>query len=438
MATGGFSWQPQWDEKSQQLKPRADPEWRLFRKKLKEKAPWASQIIVATDPDPAGSFISYSISRFLKGTATRRTYIHSLSAAGIKEAIEESFPVNDQESAPEIYGVLRNRYLILQSLTNSLKAKLGHNPWIKLVLLRLFSESFPFTNLIGQNGVLQLTDPIHCRYNDEIIIKESTGDYQPHKTVAPLNTASFLELLQQNGHKMSDNQDSLNRLFTSIPQELGTGLISYPRTSASGYYRKTWEQSYQFWIKKNDAETFLPNVLWGVISDQTPHESLRPIEPSITPSEVRPLIRKKLYDIYTRIHNHFISSISAQNIKSVERSILHNGRSLCETGIIGDHHLQETFRTMISISDLLHTMNAYGASRPSGFGKLYDRLISEKWISESGKFVSPGETFYEKQVSQPFQWKNWLDDLTELMNNPAVEVSKLKSTLDRMIHELPL
>ncbi len=437
IATGGFSWQPQWDEKNQQLKPKANPELRSFRNKLKEKAPWASQIIIATDPDPAGSFISYSISRFLKSPSTRRAYIHSLSPTGIQQAIDESFSMETEESKLETFGVLRNRYLILKSLYRNLMSKIGSNPWAKLVLYRLFDEPFPFAKLGNQSHSLLLSGPINCRHDTTLTIDKVTDDQQLHKSTSPLNTAALLELLSTGPNKMAQNQDALNRLFTTIPDEINTGLISYPRTAATGYYRKTWELSYQYWMKDHEAETFLPGVLWDILCERTPHESLKPIDPSIDPSAVRPLVRKNLYDIYRLIYNHFIKSICTQSIQTEKKVIISNGKEHYKTGIIGNLQGQRTFGTMISVSDMLNTINAFGASRPSGFGKLYDDLINEKWISGSGIFLTPGAAFYDHQFSRLFTWRAWLEDLISLMNDSTIEVSKLKSTLDRMIKELP-
>jgi hypothetical protein len=238
---------------------------------------------------------------------------------------------------------------------------------------------------------------------------------------------------------MKQHQEHLNRLFTTITDEPGTGLISYPRTSAQGYYAETWGLSYQYWIKHSETETFLPKALWDTLPMQIPHESLRPINPAIDPDMVRPLVRKKLYDIYTIIYNHYIKSISTASIESAHKVMLIEDRvNRYENEIVGDLNKDPVFRTMITISDLLNTMNAFGAVRPSGFGKLFDTLIDEKWITGSGIFIKPGRTYGDTEASGAFPWQSWLEDLVNLMNNQSIEISKLKSTLDRMIQELPL
>ncbi len=437
LATGGFSWQPLWDTKSQQLKPKADPAWVSFRNQLKKKAPWASRVVIATDADPAGSFISYSISRFLKSVPTLRTYIQTLTRDGIQQAID----LASEEFFPDEFGILRNRYLIQQSLNRSLRGKLGSNPWSGLVLMYLFGGKFHYTTLAGSSSILTLFKPVELSYNTTLEVRSVTDEAQNilRKTTRPFNTSVLLEKLFLNGGSMKQHQEHLNRLFTTIPDEPGTGLISYPRTSAQGYYAETWDLSYRYWIKNNETETFLPRTLWDTLPVQIPHESLRPINPAIDPGVVRPLVRKNLYDIYTIIYNHYIKSISAASIESARKVILiQDGASRYQNEIVGDLKRDSVFRTMITISDLLNTMNAYGAARPSGFGKLFDTLIDEKWITCSGIIIKPGRTYSDTRDSGSFPWQSWLEDLVKLMNNQSIEVSKLKSTLDRMIQELPL
>ena len=437
LATGGFSWQPYWDAKHQDLKPKADPAWVSFRNQLKKKAPWASKVVIATDADPAGSFISHSISRFLKSVPTLKTYIHTLSRDGIQQAIA----LASERSLPEEFGILRNRYLIQQLLNRSLRGKLGSNPWSGLVLMYLFGGKFHYTTLAGSSSILTLIKPVELSYNTELEVRSVTGESQNilHKTTRPLNTSVLLEKLCLNGGPMKQHQEHLNRLFTTITDEPGTGLISYPRTSAQGYYPETWDLSYQYWVKNNATETFLPKALWDTIPVQIPHESLHPINPMIDPAIVRPLVRKNLYDIYTVIYNHYIKSISTASIESAHKVMLIEDRvNRYENEIVGDLNKDPVFRAMITISDLFNTMNAFGAVRPSGFGKLFDTLIDEKWITGSGIFIKPGRTYRNVKASGAFPWQSWLEDLVNLMNNQSIEVSKLKSTLHRMIQVLPL
>ena len=437
LATGGFSWQPIWDTKSEQLKPKADPAWVSFRNQLKKKAPWASRVVIATDADPAGSFISYSISRFLKSVPTLRTYIHTLSRDGIQQAID----LASEDSHTDEFEILRNRYLIQQSLNRTLRDKLGSNPWSRLVLMYLFEGRIPYTTLVASSSIIKLSKPVELSYNSMLEVRPVTDGSQNLlcKTDRPLNTSALLEKLFANRGSMKQDQEHLNRLFTTIPDEPGSGLISYPRTSAQGYYAETWALSYQYWIKNNETETFLPRALWDILPIQIPHESLRPINPVIDPATVRPLVRKNLYDIYTIIYNHYIKSISAASIESARKVILiQDGASMYENEIVGDLNRNAVFSTMITISDLLNTMNAYGAARPSGFGKLFDTLIDEKWITCSGISIKPGKTYGDTETSGSFPWQSWLEDLVKLMNTSSIEVSKLRSTLDRMIQELPL
>lgn len=436
MATGGFSWQPIWDETKQDLKPKADPAWRSFRNQLKQKAPWASRIVVATDSDPAGSFISYAISRFLKPLPILRTNLNTLSRASVLQALDRSFS-SDQDD----YYVLRNRYLIHQILNRSLRDKLGSNSWAKLVLFYLFREKIPVTHFRGSQTI-QLIQPVECYQGASISIKRKSDARQIilRKTAKPLNTSALLERLHdgKNSNSLASHQQNLNRLFTSCPDEIQNGLISYPRTSAEGYYAGTWELSYRHWIIDNGAETFLPKVLWDVLPDLTPHESLRPVNPVSDPSVVRPFIRKNLYDIYTVIYHHFMKTISASSIQPVEKIIINDGAKEQESEVVAISNEQSTYKAMITISDLLHTMNIYGAARPSGFGKLYGSLIKEKWIRESGIFIEPGIEFDKRRIAASFSWRLWLEELVAVMNNSTIEVSELKSTLDRMTQELPL
>lgn len=436
LATGGFSWQPFWDPKRQELKPKADPIWLSFRNQLKKKAPWASRVIIATDADPAGSFISYSISRFLKSVSTQRTYINTLTPEGIQQAIDQA----TEQSVPEDFGILRNRYLVQQSLHRHLRGKLGSNPWSKLVLMYLFEEKIPLVHLSGRSSTLTLTKPVFSSYNTTLFIRSEPAEKQSplHKTTRPLNTSTLLEMLYLGGGSMSQHQENLNKLFTTILDEFGAGLISYPRTTAKGYFAETWDLSYLYWIGHNTTETFLPKALWDVLPVYIPHESLRPINPTVDPSVIRPLVRKNMYDLYTIIYNHYIKSISTESIGSAQKIRIWNGNNQHDNELIGSMGGESQVRTMITIADLLDTINAFGAARASGYGKLFDSLISEKWITCSGNSITPGKTFDKLKKTGTFPWKSWLEGLAKLMSNQSIEVSQLKSTLDRMIQELPL
>lgn len=436
MATGGFSWQPEWDGQKNELRPTAHPSGRDFRKQLKEKAAWATRIVVATDADPAGSFLSCAISRFLKNFQVQRTYLNTLSPGGVKKAIERA-----SEPGPEEFIPLQNRFLIRQELERHFRKKLGRFPWAKITLLSLFQEKVPIRFLTNGTRTLHLVRPISARPGTEFTAERihCRDDGKPARIFRPLNTAALLELLYTGTHPLADVQEQLNRLFTGIPNTLKTGLISYPRTSAQGYYPQTWEASFRFWIKKKDAESFLFPVLWEKLPRETPHESIHPLDPDETPAAVRPLLPKKHYEIYRTIHQHHMHCISAESLQPAGRISLGEDHLSVEVRHIDeDGILPAKMKAAISVADLLNAMDHSGAARPSGFGELFDTLRDEEWIAGSGLFVEPGPAFTRTVPSVPFPLHEWLKKIAAMIANRAVTPAELTRQCTELCRALPL
>jgi DNA topoisomerase IA len=61
LPTDGYLWKPRYNSDTETLTAIADPKKRKLRKELKSISDWAAKIIIATDKDPAGDFIAWSL-----------------------------------------------------------------------------------------------------------------------------------------------------------------------------------------------------------------------------------------------------------------------------------------------------------------------------------------------------------------------------------------
>lgn len=343
--TNGFCWKPVYDFKKQKLTYRADPNKRNLRKLLKSKAQWASKIIIATDTDSSGEFIAFTTWKYLKDFDVHRAYLHNLSKKAIEELLNENFPFEHKNFHP-----LVNRYIVNNLLENDLKQRLGPMVWIKLLTMMYWHNEYRDSNL--------LKIPKNAKY--------------------PWNTADILEKLSYSYNSMIEAQKSLNDLFTLIPEDLEHGVISYPRTTAHGYYQSTWVANYQKWILNKPSESFKPEPIWEKVDRNIPHESIQPINTTITPLDVRPLMRKKYYDLYKMIYEHHLQVIQMPDLRKKENS---------------DHHYSSKKNSgksqYVKLSDYLSFLTKYQAAKPSGYGLLLDRLVNSRWLHIQNGYVSP-------------------------------------------------
>ena len=437
IATGGFCWYPRYNWENDRLTYQADPAKRDIRKEIKTKAHYADRIIIATDTDSAGEFIAFTISRYLKRHQLLRGHLQTLSKSSVLEILEHVQPYEEHN----VIG-LKNRFICNLLIQKKMQHRLGKLAWIKLLTLNLFNNGI-HTRFFLEN------DPL----NPAVIESEQTATISIHDKLQvnnvsintrysiknPWNTADILQNLHSPDISYRQLQDDLNHLFTLIPEELHNGLISYPRTQATGYYEQTWYSHYQNWIKTHSPETFLPNSLWQRLDGYYPHESIHPISIEIIPSEVRPLIRKKYYDIYHKIYDHHIKILQMPEQHEYYIYQLNNNSRNYPINVFSSSLLKigDEIQPVIRISDYLNYLKYYESARPSGYGAILDTLLEDGWITIKSSCIFPNQDMLAKFSSLFTSNPNLLSDsLTYIKNSVYTDINWPDSELLDVIQRI--
>ena len=400
LATGGFCWKPVFDSTKNKLKLKADPEKRSIRRTLKEKSGWASKIVIATDEDAAGDFIAYSLQHFLKKVSPLyRTPITALDKTSIEDQIAKAVPCSDQS-----YTRLKNRFLISRVLDQHTKKNLGKYPWTKLALLSYFFDQHPRTYFRdSENNFYKSSSSINLDLTSKFSI-----DSDIHQKIAipdfpsPWTTVEMLtNLFTKSDHRSYTSlQKDLNTLFTTLPEELENGLITYPRTSAQGFFEDTWDQLLSNWLKHYPLESFRPRNIWDMVPENEAHESIRPLHLHLSPMDIRPFFRKKYFDWYQLIYRHHINvlqkpeMVQTRYIKYGDLNIFPLDENHFSSG---SNNFKDHLKPVSKVANVFQFLYRMEAARPSQSGKIMDHLQKNQWIEVQKQWIFPKREAFEFQ-----------------------------------------
>ncbi|MCC5942610.1 MAG: hypothetical protein JJU37_13805 [Balneolaceae bacterium] len=382
IATGGYCWHPQYNAEKNSLTPKADPDKIDIRRELKEQAQWANNVIIATDSDPSGDFIAWSVAKFLKRSAIRRGQIQSLSKTGIIQMLEDVREVD----ISFLESRLKNLFLI-QSEWNKEKSL----PQKELAgLVSLFGASGNFIHFLDENNHLyRSSSPVFCEPDELIPLKRS-----PEKQFRITEPLSTFDLLEKNSEKSitagyNEAQVLLQRLFQTILPNSGKSLISYPRSSANSFYGQTWENFRVQFLSASLTGELKPNFLQETASIEEPHESIYPLNLGVTPEIVSGELLKSLADLYKLIYSHTLEAIKIpEMLNSSFENDLKPEVYFYPEGDAESESNNRTLRPCITVGDLGRRLFDLGIARPSNFGEKLDSWIEKKWISSDKNVVT--------------------------------------------------
>jgi hypothetical protein len=478
--TAGYSWKPHADFVKGTLKGRAGPEMLPVRNRIRTAAAHASRVYLATDTDPSGEFIAMCLARELKNKRLFRCYLNLMSPRGVTESMGMALPY--QTGATQ---ALLNRLYLNEKLTaglprsfyttkESASAQKSTIP-LSLLLGKVALCSYFFTERNFQEfhcDGLRFTSvkPVLALSGSEIVINKTEVTRKIYDLYPPWNSAEFIcrykpgekdkstvtgyesHTGRKNGYDSFTGghfnivQHILNRLFTTVPDDIGTGLITYPRTHSSGFYRATWQNEYERFIRMYPAEEFLPAPLWTITPDVAPHEGIRPLDMNLLPADIRPLLGKDLYDAYTFIHNAaatvFRKPASVEAVQFIDEfenvyvNIPSNFKGNVKYRL--DQSSEMQFNTLkltptTSSIDLIGYLTRYALMPASAAGKTLDNLIGDRWITLSDDQVSAGDQLWNSLslISKSGEIGHILETMAEL-----VSTSEHPSQLDDLIHRM--
>lgn len=421
--TGGYCWKPGYDPVKNQLKAVADPKKIALRKELKEQAKWANSVIIASDSDPAGDFITWSIAKFLKNPGLKRTRILSLSKSGIYDMLDEAreFDANRLEIA------LQNRFMLLHEWKKSTQLPDYHLSG----LISIFGHSTSFNHFADENGTrFKSSATLQAAPGECITVTEDKSD-EFYTTEKPLSTFDILGKIV--GSKLAVSYDDamqlLQELFQSQLPFTGESLISYPRTGARAFYSETWNDIRRQFIQFGSQGDLKPVFMQEIADPDTPHESVHPINLSLTPQKVAGELSGRLGKLYGLIYEHTRSSITIPSkVNQAYTNELQSGIIYYAADGKPGKATTLTLRPVYTTSDLGTLLHQFGICTPSGFGKQISEWASKGWIKIENDTVTPG-SFVLKRLNQAELIYRKLNKLKYLIENNSLDIETVRSII---------
>ena len=383
IGTDGFIWHPNYDSQTSTLRKKADPEKLTLRKELKSQSQIASRIVIAADSDPAGDFITWTISRYLKNENIERGLLQSVTKPGIRQLLNTASPISDER----LHYRLENRYRIQQAWYKHLH-KITPD---QAGLAALFGAKHTFRTFSDEAGQLfHSVEPIHCEPSEPIELTPAENS-KIYPLPEPLSTFSLVPLarIKLNRNSFEEAQNLINKLYQTADPNTGEGLITYPRTEAQAYYSYSWVHFENMILQLSEELTIRPNFLRNIAPDSSPHESIHPVNFQKRPGQIEKTIPSPLGDLYRTIYNRFIFSITVPNEGRQAFSSTKFDQQFFSTENQTDGITQ--IYPVHTISAAGHYLHNLGVTKPSSFGKWLDKALAKKWITIDENRLRPGE-----------------------------------------------
>ena len=426
LATGGYCWHPSYKRSSGKLSAVADPEKRSFRKELREQAQWANRIIIATDSDPSGDFIAWSLARYLKPRPVLRGYLKNLSKNGVRRLLDD---VHDLQ-AEQLEEHLKNRFTLL-----GLWSEQTHLPDMQLAgIASLFGTRHAYTHFAdngNESHIFRASESLDGLYG-EIYTFQSRSDEKNWQINLPPSTFDVIEHAYNQSFTTGfrDAQSLLQTLFETVLPHSGSSLISYPRTAANGFYSESWESIRQQFLTISKEIRFKPTFLQNSINPESPHESIHPLRLSATPDIVAGEIHSRLGNLYEWIYNQTLKSIQIpEQLNMSYSSELNPGLYLYPVTPVSDNmDVQITVHPVFTISDFGKALNRLGVCKPSDFGSKMDEWNYKKWIRMDHNVVKPGNAL-KNHLNRAAEYKMILTKLNEHQDNETFSAETVRRIL---------
>lgn len=424
MATGGFCWHPSYHPKTNTLKAVSDPEKRSFRKELSEQAQWANRIIVATDSDPSGDFIAWSVANYLSPIPVQRAYLKNLTRHSIVQLLTDT-----RELTP---GLLANR-LSNRFCVNRIWTDTNNLPDIQLAgICALFGTEQLYTHFLDEDGqIFKSSKKLPSLFNEWHTVQQNRSG-KNWVIQKPLSTFDVIEYVfsKKMASSFKDAQSLLQSLFETVLPDTRQSLISYPRTEANGFYSESWNSVKTQFLKVFNNLEFKPNFLQNSIDANSPHESIHPLDLTIHPDHVKGQLYGLIGNLYEWIYQQTVHAITIPDILPVTYS-----SELNSEGYFYQHLGRESFagatkslHPCFTISDFGKALNSLGVCKPSVFGKAMDEWIFKKWIVIDGQVVKPGSAL-KSQLGRSAEFRHKLEAVQKLLKNEIVSAETVRHCL---------
>ncbi|MEX0662545.1 MAG: toprim domain-containing protein [Balneolaceae bacterium] len=409
IATDGFIWKPAYDSRKKILKKRAIPDKLDLRKEIKQQADIASKVIIATDNDPSGDFIAWSLAKYQSGKPLLRSFVQSISKTDILRMIQNAAHLDENT----LLYKLQNRYLIQQV-------------WNQHIPRHTFKEAGTialknhqtYSTFRSNNEILFKTNqPISCKPGEWLTLHAAESvDYVNKTSLSTFDVVadSYRELTLSS---YAEGQKIVNQLFHKTYPDTDEGLISYPRTAAQGFYQTSWQRLQDQWVHFDSLEHFKPDFLQTVIAHNEAHESVHPYDIRITPQMVSKSVQKPFSGMYKIIYDETINAIS-QPKKAGSTFCLKNRDPL----FYSDESLTEStidVTPVFTVAEWGQHLCNLGVLRPSGFGVWVDEAVDKALISiKNGSISTERLSTAEHQTAEKYHYL--LKELNAVSDQPHI------------------
>ena len=444
-------------------------------KRLKEKVEKADKIYLATDPDREGEAISWHLQEVLglKDKAQRIEF-NEISEKAVKEALKNPREINynlvDSQQARRVLDRLvgyKLSPLLCKRIQNGLSAGRVQSVALRIIVdkereIRAFvpaeywnltatlsdGQHKPFTAYLAEKDGKKFK-PANQAEADEVenAIKAANGAFTV-KQVKKTDTKShalppFTTSTMQQDASAKLNMSSpmcmqvAQHLYEGIETQEGhLALVTYIRTDSVRISAESQARAREYIAEKYGDEYVpeKPNFYKSKKNAQDAHEAIRPIDLSMTPEKVKPLLDRNHYNLYKLIYERFIASQMSEakynyvTIDSVcgDYTFRTNGRTVVfkgYTAVYDDYKAnQETedgeivkvippvkegdglkaenvskeqkfTKPPVRFTDasLVRIMEEKGIGRPSTYATIISVLSKRKYTVKENKYIVPTE-----------------------------------------------
>lgn len=388
IATDGYLWTPSFRSDKLRLGKKAAPEKTDIRKELLEESMKAVRIIIATDSDPAGDFIAWTLSKHLKQSALLRGNLQAISIDAATQLIHNTESIDDSN----LYKRLENRFIIRELWSREY-------PGLDMTTAgatSLFGSPVKFRHYKSEKGDIYRTlKPVLSKYGTSIEHFHRV-DETIYETVSALSTYCVLEQMSSavDVLNFSDLQNRLNKLFVTSHPHTGEGLITYPRTDARSFFKRSWDDIRSQWIQRESLGNFIPPALQHCEPQGSAHDSIRPTDLKNDPEYIRKHIPEELASIYSVIYSQTLRAISMP--MPAHSALKSNTIDAVFVSSVETELNRLRLQPVLTLSSFGHLLNGLGVIRPSRFGSYIDQARQENLIDISAdQTVHPGKSLLE-------------------------------------------
>lgn len=421
LSTSGFLWKPLYDSKKGRLGRKAIPEKLEFRKELRREARYAVHIVVATDSDPSGDFIAWTIHKEFPSKSIKRTHISSLSYSSVMRRLKNAHSIDFST----LFIRLQNRFKIRQFWSEAY-------PKISMKdagLLAVFGGELALNTFISDNEDHFFSEsPANVTLDCSQITANQSSE-TGWIIYRPLSTFDVAGRLKQSSglESFSSAQELTQRTFETTHPETGEGLITYPRTEARSFYSDTWQDLQKEWIKEKSLNEFMPDQLQDLTNPAKSHDSIRPLRLDVLPAWVDSHLPSEIGQAYRIIHSHTLKSIrlpeACTNVyKWMDNDLKFMTRSTVQYSSIN-------LRPFLSVSELGYQLCKLGVLRPSGFGIFIDSAIKERTIS-----IKPsGEVIFNRAIKNSVHYGSKFSVILKKLRGAADDTELTDETIRQIL-----